>query len=286
MRHKVPAEGLVRSWRGRESRLCVLVCVGVLSPSGQARPAAGLTSPPARGATDAADWGAGFLLRGLARGCGLGPQECDQSPGPRADLPPLIGHLQPGEATPGAGLSAPVGAACPRKTRHVPRAASGIRQERLPGGGSPCLLLSRNVLPSSLPPKPPAPRPLCHSSPHLRLHRFGPMTRFRPTDPSVWRRNGCRQTVGVDLGDSPLGSSLGGPEPGFRVCRGIAGSGFAVPVDSEIVSQLNKPTCHLAAGWNSGHLSQDQHGVLGGVSAGSHRFGTRAWTPGGGCQLW
>lgn len=233
MHHKVPAEGLVHSWRGRESRLCVLVCVGVLSPSGQARPAAGLTSPPARRATDAADWGAGFLLRGLARGCGLGPQECDQSPGPRADLPPLIGHLQPGEATPGAGLSAPAGAACPRKTRHVPRAASGIRQERLPRGCSPCLLLSRNVLPSSLPPKPPVPRPLCHSRPHFRPHRFGPITRFRPIDPRIRRRTGCRQTVGVDLGDSSLGSSLGGRESGFRVCRGSSACGFRNRVPTE-----------------------------------------------------
>lgn len=166
MRHKVPAEGLARSWCGRESRLCLLVCVGVLSPCGPseagcwAHPVTRLgAEPPLTGAH-------GFCSGDWHAGAGWVPRNA-------INLPPLIGHLQPAEAAPGAGLSAPGGAACVCKTGHVPRATSGTR------GCSLCLLLSRNVLLSSPhPPDPPAPGPPSCALPHFRLNRFGAIRRF------------------------------------------------------------------------------------------------------------
>lgn len=61
------------------------------------------------------------------RGAGRVPRNAINLPGPRDDLPSSTGHLQPREAAPWAGLSAPGGAARPHKTGLVLGAASGIR---------------------------------------------------------------------------------------------------------------------------------------------------------------
>lgn len=114
--HKVPAEGLARSWCGPGSSLCALVCVGVLSPPARSQGQRGAHLHTACGTTAAlAGQPPDLGLRPSARGAGRVPRNAIHLPSPRADLLPPIGHLQPGEAAPWARLSTAGGAARPAR---------------------------------------------------------------------------------------------------------------------------------------------------------------------------
>lgn len=163
------------------------------------------------------------LIRGRARGCGPGPQECHQSAGPRADLPRLIGHLQPVEATSGAGLSAVVGggAACP--------ARPGMCSEPHPGFGRSSFLAAAARVFScpGMSRRPPPAEAACSQAPFPResshqAPRVWGNSAFPTHRPEYLRRTGCHQNMWGGLGGSSLGSSLGGVGLssgfGFRNC--------------------------------------------------------------------
>lgn len=185
----MPAEGLARSWCGRESSLCALVCVGVLSLRPRARAGSSCHGPRLREACGLAP-GSGSASE---RGAGWAPRNAINLPGRRADPPSLRGHLPPREAVnPGRGSLSPQDQACAA-------AASGIPQSR---HACSCRGMSPSPVPARQPP--PSPSRLCSLAGHVPA-----------TDPSV-RRLASPTEEGEDFRVLP------GVNPGSEFAGGSA----------------------------------------------------------------
>ena len=156
----MPAEGLARSWCSRESSLCAVVCVGVLSPRPGARAGSSRRGLRLREAHRLAP-ASGAVSE---RGAGRAPRNAINLPSHRADPPSPRGHLPPREAVrPGRGGLSPQDQACAG-------AASGIPQSRR---ACSCRGMSPSPVPAPRPP--PLPSCLCSLGGHVPA-----------TDPSVW----------------------------------------------------------------------------------------------------
>lgn len=248
MRHKAPARAWHAAAGGRESRLCVLVCVRrCLISVGPERGGCGPSLWPACG-TVGTRWprpeSEGSLSLGLHSGCGRDPRNVTHSPAPGAGVPPPTGHLQPAEAAL-RPLSASGGAPVPQDQAC---AQSHIRNS--PGCG-PTPLLQGCPAPSSWSPcslgPPHGGSPCRHGGlqsrqPPLHGQRGGQLA----ADPGAWRR-----TAGGGFRGPRLGSPRGrGGRPGTM------GSGIA--------SQPNRAEPRLSAvGGAQDPMAQDRTGAGG-----------------------
>ena len=155
----MPAEGLAHSWSSRESSLCAVVCLGVLSPRPGARAGSSRRDPRLREARRLGP-ASGAVSE---RAAGRAPRNAINLPSRRADPPSPRGHLPPREAvSPGRGGLSPQDQACAG-------AASGIPQSRR---ACSCRGMSPSPVPAPRPPPPPS--CLCSLGGHVPA-----------TDPSV-----------------------------------------------------------------------------------------------------
>ena len=133
----MPAEGLARSWCGRESSLCALVCVGVLSPRPRAR-----ASSSRHGLRHCGCSQTGLRIWGCVHGVQGG------SPG-MPSISPALGMISCLRQATCSPERLPVGrAVSTRRGGPSPQGQACAGSRVRTSVARPCLLLSRSVPPS------------------------------------------------------------------------------------------------------------------------------------------